>query len=310
MKAVYVVLISVLAFIIILTVASFISLKLTTHNIKRKSRSSKKRALEADILFGDEIAKGREFIKSIPFEEWQIKSFDNLLLHGRFYKNGLSERTIILFHGFRSSGEHDFSCAFKMYYEQGFNILLPDQRAHGKSEGKYICYGVLERYDVIGWIEKVLSEQGENTVIYLSGVSMGASTVLMASGLPLPDNVRGIIADCGFTSPEAIIKKVMTKDMHIPAFPLYYTTRLLAETLAKCDFKYSATTALKSCNTPILFIHGTNDNFVPFYMGKENFAACKSKKHSVWVEGAGHGTSFLLDTEQCIKTFEEFINST
>ena len=296
----------ILFFILILTVSSFVALGLMTHNIKRKSKTSKERALDADILFGDKIEEGIKHIRETPFEEWRIESFDGLSLYGRYFRNGISNKTIILLHGFRSSGEHDFSCAFRMYFEHGFNILIPDQRAHGKSEGKHICYGVLERFDAQEWIKKVLAEKGENEIIYLSGVSMGASTALMASGLDLPKNVRGIIADCGFTSPEEIIKKVMREDMGFPLFPIFYTTRLLVKAVAKFDLSYSTIDALEHSRIPMLFIHGIADNFVPFYMGKQNFEACKSEKYSVWVEGAGHGTSFLFETERCVKSLREF----
>ncbi len=294
--------------LLMLVIGSLVSFRLMTHNIKRKSKASKKRALDADILFGDEIKAGREYIKATPCEEWQIQSHDGLLLSARYFKNGESDKTIILFHGFRSSGEHDFSCAFKMYFDFGFNILIPDQRAHGKSEGKYICYGVLERFDALCWIEKLNAELGSDQAIFLSGVSMGASTVLMASGLELPENVKGIIADCGFTSPEAIIKKVMCEDMKIPSFPLYFGAATVSRLLAGCDFKYSTLDALKSCRLPVLFIHGRADNFVPFYMGEENFAACPTEKTAIWVEGAGHGTSFLYETERCVKALKEFID--
>ncbi|MBO7217865.1 MAG: alpha/beta hydrolase, partial [Clostridia bacterium] len=181
-------------------------------------------------------------------------------------------------------------------------------RAHGKSEGKYICYGVLERYDALGWCEKIIAEKGRDEIIFISGVSMGASTSLMASGLSLPENVRGIIADCGFTSPSEIIKKVMREDMGFPLFPIFYTTRLLVKLVAKFDLNYSSLDALKTNTLPVLFIHGTADNFVPFYMSEQNFEGCKTEKYSVWVEGAGHGTSFLFETERCVKALEEFTN--
>ncbi len=308
MKPITVILIIMALLLLIFAVGSLIAFRLMTHNIKKKSKASKKRALDADILFGEKISAGCEYIKATPCEEWQIKSHDGLLLSARFFKNGGSEKTIILFHGFRSSGEHDFSCAFKMYFDFGFNILIPDQRAHGKSEGKYICYGVLERYDVLRWIEKLNVEHGSDKAVFLSGVSMGASTVLMASGLSLPENVKGIIADCGFTSPRAIIKKVMCEDMKIPAFPLYFGAEAVARLLAHCDFKYSTLDALKSCRLPVLFIHGRADNFVPFYMGEESFTACPTEKTAVWVDGAGHGTSFLYETERCVSELDKFIN--
>ena len=296
----------ILLLVILLTAASFVALGMITYNIKTKSKASKKRALDADILFGDKIEAGIKYIRETPYEEWRIKSFDGLTLFGRYFKNGDSRKTIVLLHGYRSSGEHDFSCAFKMYFEHGFNILIPDQRAHGKSEGKYICYGALERFDALGWCEKINDEKGDGEIIYLSGVSMGATTVLMASGLTLPKNVRGIIADCGFTSPAEIIRKVMKEDMGFPLFPIFYTTRLLVRLIAKFDMDYSALDALKINTLPVLFIHGIADNLVPFYMGEQNYSVCQSEKYSLWIEKAGHGTSFLFENERCVKALEEF----
>lgn len=293
-------------FVIMYAIVSLVALKAATGRIRPKKSSAQLPVFDADTTFKNLFENGAEYMKSLEYEEWFVQSFDRLKLYGRFYKNGNSKRTMILFHGFRSSGEHDFSCAVSTYLEKGMNLLIPDQRAHGKSEGSYIGYGVLERYDVLKWIEKVTYEQGQDCEIYLSGVSMGASTVLMASGLNLPKNVKGIIADCGFTSPEEIIKKVMKKDLHIPVFPLYYTTRFLAKLSAHYDFSYSTVDALKSCNIPVLFVHGKSDAFVPIDMSLKNFDNCTCQKRSVWVDGADHGCSFLIDKDRYITEFEEF----
>ena len=260
-----------------------------------------------DTVFKSSIEEGMKWIGALPFTEHEITAFDGTPLYARFYRNGNSKTTILMMHGFRSNPIHDFSCAFKFYYDKGFNLLVPDQRAHGKSGGKYITYGAKERYDAKSWLEyaNTLVEGGE---LYATGVSMGATTVLMAAELPLPENVKGIIADCGFTSPADIIKKVMKEDMKVPLFPLYYTTRALTRLVAGFDFEEcNAAAAVKNCKIPLLFLHGKSDSFVPFYMGEEIYNSAEGKKKAVWVEGADHGCSFLVDRKACADALGGFL---
>ena len=260
-----------------------------------------------DVVYKDDIESGTKWINSKPFSEHIITAYDSTKLYGRFYRNGDSKITILMMHGFRSNPIHDFSCAFKFYYDKGFNLLVPDQRAHGKSGGKYITYGTKERYDAKAWLEfaNTLVPDGE---LYATGVSMGASTVLMAAELNLPENVKGIIADCGFTSPAEIIKKVMREDMKVPLFPLYYTTKAMSKVVAGFDFEEcNAALAVKDCKIPLLFLHGKNDSFVPFSMGEEIYNSAGGKKHAVWVEGADHGCSFLVDHKACAEALGGFL---
>lgn len=260
-----------------------------------------------DTIFKKDIEEGRRWISALPHRDEWIVSDDGIKLYGRFYENPGSKTTILMMHGFRSNAIHDFSCAFQFYYDKGFNLMVPDQRAHGKSEGKYITYGVKERFDAKCWIDHIntLIPDGE---VYATGVSMGASTVLMAAGLELPSNVKGIIADCGFTSPAEIIKKVMKQDMNLPLFPLYYTTRVMTRAFAGFDFEeYSAVTAVKDCKIPILFLHGKKDGFVPFEMGEEIYNATGCDKKAVWVDEADHGCSFLVDHNACVTALSGFL---
>lgn len=299
----------VIFLVLILSVATLISFNLCCVRRKKPPRLRGKMGKDspADTIFKTNIEKGREWIMTIPFSEERIKSDDGVELFGRFYRCGDSKTTILMMHGFRSNAIHDFSCAFKFYFDKGFNILLADQRAHGKSGSKYITYGVKERIDAKCWLYHIntLVEGGE---LYATGVSMGATTVLMAAELDLPENLKAIIADCGFTSPADIIKKVMHQDMGFPLFPLYHTTRLWARLVAGFDFEeVNAAKTVVNCKIPLFFLHGKDDSFVPFYMGEEIFAAAKGKKAAVWVEGAEHGCSFLVDHETCGKTLSEFI---
>ncbi len=260
-----------------------------------------------DIMFKNDILNGQKWIETIPFREEEIISFDSTKLYGRFYENNGSKTTVLLMHGYRSGAMHDFSCAFKYYFDKGFNLLVPDQRAHGKSGGKFITYGIKERFDAKCWMEHI-NKIVEGGTIYANGVSMGASTLLMATGLELPENLKGIIADCGFTSPAEIIKKVIKEDMKLPLFPIYYTTRILTKIVAGFDFEeYSAVTAVKNSPVPILFLHGKSDEFVPFYMGEEIYNATKSEKKAVWVENADHGCSFMTDRDTCLAEIYNFL---
>lgn len=143
---------------------------------------------------------------SIPYEDVFITSFDGLRLHAKFY--AASERKApvqIMFHGYKSSAERDFCGGLREGIDGGFNVLLVDQRAHGESEGKYLTFGVNERFDCLSWASYAAERFGNDVKIYLYGISMGAATVLMASALPLPKSVSGIVADCGYTSPKDII---------------------------------------------------------------------------------------------------------
>ncbi|MDD5901806.1 MAG: alpha/beta hydrolase [Oscillospiraceae bacterium] len=192
----------------------------------------------------------------------------------------------------------------------GFNVLLVDQLAHGKSEGKCLTFGVMERYDCLSWVSYAIERFGENAKILLNGMSMGAATVLMAGGLPLPDNVVGIVADCGYSSPSAIVKKVM-RDYHLPPYPLYWLVRLGGKIFGGFDLEAaSASEALEKCKIPVLLIHGDDDRFVPCGMGRENYEHCASEnKKLLIVPGAGHGISYMVDINAYMTALTEFLSS-
>lgn len=258
--------------------------------------------------FSDVIGKGREFIKSTPHEWCYTQSFDDLKLAARYYNNN-SSCTILLFHGYRSSAAHDFSCAVEMYYKMGLNILLVEQRAHGKSEGKYITFGVNESRDVLSWCE-FLNQQFKPKQIIISGISMGATTVLLSLRLPLPQNVKGVIADCGFTSPADIIAKVGKDSFKINAKPLIPFLNLACKLIGKFSItELSTIETVKLSNLPIMLIHGEKDTFVPCEMTKATFKNCKNNCKIFLSANAGHGTSFLFDTESLIQELKLFLTS-
>lgn len=213
---------------------------------------------------------------------------------------------IVMFHGYRSVAEVDFSCAMDLYYSLGYELILVDQRAHSRSTGSWIGYGVLERYDCHSWLRYLNDEFGAIPT-FLSGISMGTATILMALEFPLPQNVCGIIADCGFTSPKEIIAHVMRKNYHLPPALLLPPLSLFSKLLAGYYFgECSTVETISKATVPILFIHGKDDTFVPPEMTLRNYEACPTDKKLILVDGAGHGTSFLQDrprVEQEIKAF-------
>lgn len=258
-------------------------------------------------------AEARQMISDaleIPYKEAVVTSYDGLRLFGKCYIASADAPWLIMLHGYRSGAERDFCGGLKFGIDSGFNVLLVDQRAHGKSEGKCLTFGIKERYDCLTWINYVISQAGGSCKIALYGMSMGAATVLMAAGSELPKNVACIVADCGYTSPKAIIKKVI-REMHYPVFPTYALVRLGGMLFGGFDIEeYSAVQAMEKCDIPVLFIHGDDDRFVPCDMGRENHRHCRAEgKKLLIVPNAGHGMSYMSDKRAYLGTVSEFLKS-
>ncbi|MBQ8768080.1 MAG: alpha/beta hydrolase [Oscillospiraceae bacterium] len=244
-------------------------------------------------------------------EDVYISSYDGLTLHGRFYDVVKDAPVIIVFHGYRSPTLRDCAGGFALGLKLGYNVLAVDQRAHGTSGGRVISFGIRERYDCLKWIEYVRRRLGAETPIILSGISMGAATVLMSASLQLPKNVRGIMADCAYSSPSAIIRKVC-KDVGYPP-PLAYPFLWLGAfvfggfILNSCD----AVSAVKNTNIPILLIHGGDDRFVPCEMSKQIYENCADHAQLHIFQDAGHGLSYITDhvryEEICLKFLQQVI---
>lgn len=255
----------------------------------------------------ENIVIGDQFLKENPSQEVQIESYDGLKLRGVWVPAENPKGTILLAHGYRSSKLVDFSLAFGMYHALGMNILLPDQRSHGKSEGKYITFGVKESRDMQFWIAFHNQTVGKFPLI-LSGLSMGASTMLYLADVDLPDNVKGIIADCGFTSPREIIKTVFHRVIHLPAAPTLWVADLFTRLFAGFSLTEKDTrNTLQNSKLPVLLVHGVDDGFVPCEMTRQAYAVCKEPKELLLVEGADHGVSFLTDKERYVGTVTAFL---
>lgn len=225
-----------------------------------------------------------------------IQSHDDLKLHGWWIPVENAKGTMLMFHGYRSTYMVDFSAVLRIYHDAGYNILLADQRSHGLSEGKYITFGVKESRDVLSWVDWHKKTIG-TIPVFLCGLSMGASTVMFAAGNPLPENVKGVTADCGFTSPYDILRHVAQKKIGAVAGLMMPMVNLFTRLFAGFDLKECSTEkALKQCAVPILMIHGLADDFVPCDMSRKGYDACGAEKELILVEGAGHGTSFLFDS--------------
>jgi fermentation-respiration switch protein FrsA (DUF1100 family) len=246
--------------------------------------------------FGAEINSGAEWVRNASGRFVSIESYDGLKLSARYLEREDSDVCVVMMHGYRSAPEIDFSMAAKSYYINGYSVLLPYQRAHGISEGKYITYGVRESRDCKDWVEYAVNTLGKKRII-LSGMSMGTATVLLAAGLGLPENVVGITADCGFTCPAEIIGRVM-EGMHVPSRIVLPILNLLFKHVAGFDaYAHNTVDAMKENKIPVLFIHGENDGFVPCEMTLRNYEACAAPKTLITVPGADHGVSYLVDKE-------------
>ena len=260
--------------------------------------------------FKTDMIDGIRYIETEPFDQVYTTSYDGLKLAGKYYKhNGEHKGTIILFHGYRSPAKRDFSCAVKMYRDFGLNVLMVDMRSHGDSQGKLITFGVKERHDVLTWTNFVIENYSKEEKIFYSGLSMGGATVLMATELDLPENVKGIVADCGFTSPYDIIKHVAKTNFKINGFLAVRLLSLYCRIVGKFHLKQANTLdAVKKCTTPILFIHGGSDNFVPTQMTLDAYEVATCKKRLCIVDIAGHGTAYLHDKARVEKELEDLIN--
>src|SRR5574344_259128 len=241
-------------------------------------------------------------------EKITITSFDGLKLAAWYLPAENAKGSVICMHGFHSCGLRDFSLAVKWYHEQGWNVLLPDQRSHGMSEGKYLTFGVRERFDCRQWIETVNGRNGTSLPVFLDGISMGCATVVMTSGFDLSANVKGIIADCGYTSPFEEMCYVMKQFMNLKPYPVMFFSRILARVIAGFGLKeYSTLTALRTNKIPVLFIHGDADDFVPPGMTMKNYEACTAEKELFTVKGAAHAVSYLVAMNEYQKRVTAFL---
>lgn len=246
-----------------------------------------------------------------PFENVEIKSYDSLLLRG-YYLPAQSPtlKTVIIAHGYNSRALPDMGSFVQLYHDVfGYNVLLPDARGHGSSEGNYIGLGWHERCDYVKWIAHLIQKNGQDVQIALHGISMGGATVLMASGEMLPDQVKCIVGDCSYTSAIDILSYQLKRMYKLPAFPIMPTTSLICK--LRSHYSFEEASALKQVGKttkPILFIHGDKDDFVPTEMAHRLYKQSNAYKELVIVPGAGHGLSFATDINSYSQNVSQFLH--
>lgn len=258
--------------------------------------------------FRERILGNTKKAVEIPYESVFVTSEDGTKLHGRLYSVRDGAPLMLLFHGYRSFAERDFCECLPWLLERGYNAIIVDQRAHGESGGKCLTLGVKERVDCLAWVNYAEERFGCPVVLY--GLSMGASTVLMAAERGLPGCVKGIVADCGYTTPREELRFIL-KSNGMPAFPLYPLIRLGGMIWGGVDIeKASALEAVKNCRLPVLFFHGEDDPLVPCSMGRANYEACASEnKRILTVPEAGHGLSYYKDTPAYVEALDGFLKA-
>ena len=271
----------------------------------------------------------KTFVMAQTHREVSLTSLDGLRLHATYFPAIRKDETdsaknvggtddgkrpdsgcgklVICFHGYTGEGLSNHVAIADYFLKRGFAMLLPDARAHCQSEGKYIGFGCLDRQDALSWIRWAVQECGEDIRILLHGTSMGGATVLMASGLELPGNVKGIVSDCGFTSPKEVFTHVLNHRYHLPAFPAIQGADLINRKLAGYGMdECNARREVRKAKVPILFIHGSADTFVPCSMCHEIYDNCRSPKRKLIIEGAAHAESYYKDMETYEKALTEF----
>lgn len=274
-------------------------------NVSEKAASALM-GTEYQPLFALKRKEATELLQEKEHLLVELKARDGEHLVGHWFYQENAERTIVAMHGWRSSWADCFGLIADFWLNHNCNILFAEQRGQNQSGGDYMGFGLLERYDCADWAAWVQTQCP--LPIYLSGISMGATTVLMTSGLSLPENVSGIMADCGFTSPHAIWEHVAKENLHLTYSDARRKTidAICEQRLNGESANYSCEDALKECKVPVLFVHGSDDRFVPVEMTYQNYKACSSEKRLMIVPGAGHGESYYMEPEKYEQTVLQF----
>ena len=291
--------------VVIAVISHFITRTLISIAIKRKGPKSIEimrvklaKTIRADSFQARINETGAQLLEK-NIEEVEIISRDGLRLVGHWYPCENAKRVLVAMHGWRSSWNMDFGMIADFWHNEGCSILFAEQRGQNKSEGDYMTFGYMERYDCLDWVNYVNERTESKYPVYLAGVSLGASTVLMTAGLDLPENVKGVIADCGFSSAYGIWSHVVKVNMK-----LSYGLRgkvidaYCKKHIGATSKEISTVEAMKKTKLPILFIHGSDDMFVPVDMSFENYKACAAPKYLLVVPGAIHGQSYDVDQEK------------
>lgn len=255
------------------------------------------------------IGPRSEWVHSRELEHIFIRARDGIKLSGWCLPcEKPTDKLVIILHGYTSKGLDSAAHAY-FFSQMGFDCIMPDHRAHGESEGDYIGFGILDRFDCCSWIEYVRKRFGNDKKIILHGTSMGAATALMTAEMPeARDPVKGVISDCAYTSPYDVFAHILKRDYHLPEFPIMHINSVICQKKAGYGFKdHSTLESVKNIKCPVLFIHGAEDKFVPTSMTFRNYETCTAPKDLLIVENAGHGASYYENMEQYEETERNFI---
>lgn len=288
------------------------SLYLYQRTMRRQKKGSTERTMKMSGTDWESympfIEKRKEFFLAQPHEDVYLTSHDGLKLHAAYFPQGDEKKTAILFHGYTSQGMKDYIALSDYYIKRGFSMLLPDARAHGESEGTYIGFGCLDRIDARQWMDWVIERCGEDSRILLHGTSMGGATVLMCSGLELPEQVCGIVSDCAFTSPKYVFTHVLHSMYHIPAFPMIQIADRINRRLAGYGMdECNAAREVRKAKIPALLIHGSGDTFVPCGMCDEIYENYAGEKQKLIIPGAAHAESYYKGMQQYEEALDELL---
>ena len=314
MDPLQIVLIVLASFALLVVAFAYVCFRLVFYSAARKPLPEGEYDIpEGDIYeeFREDMVNWQKALTETKCKTFEITSRDGLALIGRYYEYAPGAPLEIMFHGYRGNAVRDLSGGVERCFNLQRNTLIVSQRAHGDSDGHVITFGYYEKYDCLDWVNFAVHHFGDDQKIILTGISMGAATVLMASGEKLPDNVVCILADCGYSSTRGIIRKVL-KDIHLPAPIVYPFIRLGGILFAGFDpNKCNPIEAVKKTKVPIIFIHGDTDDFVPHQMSREMYDVCPTEKAIYICEGAGHGLAFPKDQQKyyaAVRDFEKVWN--
>lgn len=304
-------LIAVAAFLVIQVIGSFFFYELA---IKRgpKEFLEKNADLEVSDKALDLYINGPwlDWVKIQDFDQLSIVSRDGLELSGYYLEaNKPTDKVVVLTHGYLGHAKQMALFGMFYYEEMGYNIFMPDARGHGKSGGDYYGFGWPDRLDLIDWTNLLVENLGPHTEVVYHGLSMGAATVLMASGEDeLPQQVKAIVADSPYQSVYQLFSYQMTRMFYLPAFPLLDSTSLLTKIRAGYSFREASTlNKVEETEVPILYIHGKEDTFVPVEMAEELHRRTSSEAEILLVDEANHGESYALETDAYIKKIHQFL---
>lgn len=293
---------------LLLLLVTFICFYLAFYSPKRRPNPDRIDIPEGKIYepYREQITQWIKEARALPHQDVSIVSEDGLTLRGRYYEYAADAPIELMFHGYRGNAERDLGGGVYRCFSLKRNVLVVDQRASGYSDGHIITFGVKESKDCLLWVKFLIEKFGPDVRIILTGISMGAATVLMAAGNDLPSNIVHVLADCGYSSQKDIIKKVI-RQIKLPADLLYPFVKLGGKIFGHFDLEETTPVeAMIKCKVPVIFFHGNTDDFVPCEMSKINYDACNSYKKLVITPGAGHGLCYMKDMYEYYKAIQEF----